>query len=131
MAETPKRRLRDKSGSSPTLISNGVRLEGTLSGDGDVHVNGEVEANCDIDGVVTIAEAGHWTGTVRARDVIVLGLIDGDVIAANRIEIGQEARVSGTVSGSAIAVAEGAVVDGEMKTTSSKEPLTYSEKRER
>lgn len=106
-------------------------MEGTLSGNGDVLVNGVVEANCDIDGVVTVAEAGHWTGTVRARDVIVLGIIDGDVVATNRIEIGQDARVSGTVAGSAIAVAEGAVVEGDMKTTSSSEPQTYSEKRQR
>jgi cytoskeletal protein CcmA (bactofilin family) len=39
------------------------------------------------------------------------------------------AKIAGTVMGEAIAVAEGAVVEGVMKTTGKSEPLEFVEKR--
>ena len=40
------------------------------------------------------------------------------------------ARITGTVSGEAIAVAEGAVVEGVMRTTGQSEPVGFVEKRQ-
>jgi cytoskeletal protein CcmA (bactofilin family) len=46
------------------------------------------------------------------------------------VEITDTARITGTVSGEAIAVAEGAVVEGIMKTTGQPEPTEFVEKRQ-
>jgi len=68
---------------------------------------------------------------VRARHVIVAGQVEGDIIASGRVEITDSARITGTVSGEAIAVAEGAVVEGIMKTTGPARPTEFVEKREK
>jgi cytoskeletal protein CcmA (bactofilin family) len=129
MNETRLRRLRDKSASSATLINEGCKITGTISGAGSYLINGEIDGDCDLDGTVTIAPNGLWKGTVKASDIIVAGQVEGDIIAAGKVEITDSAHIIGTVSGEAIAVAEGAVVEGVMKTTGPSEPLEFVEKR--
>jgi cytoskeletal protein CcmA (bactofilin family) len=46
------------------------------------------------------------------------------------VEIADTAKITGTVSGEAIAVAEGAVVEGVMKTTGRSDPQEFIEKRD-
>jgi cytoskeletal protein CcmA (bactofilin family) len=129
MNESRLRRLRDRSTGAATLISEGCKVVGTLTGDCDFQVNGEVDGDCEIQSTMVLAKGGVWRGTIRAADVIVAGHVEGDIIATGRVEITDSARITGTVSGGAIAVAEGAVVEGVMKTTAQPEPTEFVEKR--
>lgn len=129
MSESNKRRLRDATSGPGTLISEGCKVEGMLRGAGHFMINGEVEGECDIEGTVTLAQGGTWKGVIRASSVIVAGTIDGDIVAAGQVEISDTAKITGTVSGEAIAVAEGAVVEGVMKTTGQSAPQEFVEKR--
>lgn len=130
MNETRRRRIRDRSSGTATLISEGCRVSGVITGNCDFQVNGEVEGDCEIDSTLTLAKSGLWKGTIQAGNVIIAGHVEGDIIAAGRVEITDTARITGTVSASAIAVAEGAVVEGVMKTTSQSEPIGFIEKRQ-
>jgi cytoskeletal protein CcmA (bactofilin family) len=129
MNESRLRRVRDKASGAATLINEGCKIIGTITGTGSFLVNGVVDGDCELDGTVTLANDGLWKGTIRAENVIVAGRIDGDIIASGNVEITSSARITGTVSGEAIAVAEGAVVEGVMKTTGPAEPLEFVEKR--
>jgi cytoskeletal protein CcmA (bactofilin family) len=129
MNDASKRRIRDASAGPGTLISEGCRIKGTVSGRGHFMVCGEIQGDCDIEGLVTIATSGSWRGTIKADSVIVAGTIEGDIDATGRVEISDTARISGTVSGDAIAVAEGAVVEGVMQTIGSNKPTEFVEKR--
>ncbi len=129
MSEQKNRRIHDVVPGPATLISEGCKVTGVISGDGDFLISGEVEGECNLTGSVTIAPNGFWKGSIGATNVIVAGTIEGDVVAAGRIEISDTARITGTVTGEAIAVAEGAVVQGKMKTTGNIEPVAFVEKR--
>lgn len=129
MSEPKKRRIHDKVSGPATLISEGCKISGVISGNGDFLVSGEVEGECDLHGSLTIAPSGFWSGSISATAVIVAGTVEGDIIAGGRIEISDTARITGTVTGEAIAVAEGAVVQGRMRTTGNREPVGFVEKR--
>lgn len=129
MSDSRLRRLRDRSAGAATLISEGCKFTGVLTGTCDFQVNGEVDGDCEIDSTMVLARNGLWTGTIRAANVIVAGHVEGDIIASGHVEITDTARITGTVSGEAIAVAEGAVVEGVMKTTGQPEPTAFVEKR--
>lgn len=129
MNDSRLRRMRDKTGGSATLINEDCKIIGTITGFGSYLVNGEIDGDCDVDGTVTLANNGLWKGTIKAVDVIVAGRVQGDIVAAGKVEITDSAQITGTVSGEAIAVAEGAVVEGVMKTTGPAEPLEFVEKR--
>lgn len=130
MNDSRLRRLRDKSSGAATVINDGCKITGMITGDGDYLVNGEIDGDCDLDGTVTLAQDGLWKGTIQANDVIVAGNVEGDIAARGKVEITDTARITGTVSGEAIAVAEGAVVEGVMKTTGPADPLEFVEKRQ-
>ena len=125
-----KRRIRDSSGGPTTYVAPSTKIVGTISGQGAYVFCGSVEGDCDIDGPLTLAEGGHWKGVLKATDVIVAGTVEGDVVARQRVEISGTARVSGSLSGNSIAVAEGAVIEGEIKVINGEPPVTFQEKRQ-
>ncbi len=129
MSDQRSRRLGDRRSGPPTLINHGCRIAGTVTGDGDFQVSGEIDGDCDLEGTVMLTKDGLWRGTIKAGNVIVAGHVEGDIIAAASVEITDSARITGTVAGEAIAVAEGAVVEGVMKTTGKAEPSEFVEKR--
>jgi cytoskeletal protein CcmA (bactofilin family) len=125
-----KRRIQDSAKGPTTYIAPSTKIVGTITGQGSYVFCGAVEGDCDIDGPLTLAEGGRWRGTVKATDIVVAGTVEGDVIARQRVEISGTARVSGSLAGNSIAVAEGAVIEGEIKVTSGDPPVTFQEKRQ-
>ncbi|MEM9404102.1 MAG: polymer-forming cytoskeletal protein [Pseudomonadota bacterium] len=130
MSESRLRRLRDRSNGPATLISEGCKITGTLTGDGDFMINGEVDGECELAGSLTLASNGLWRGTIRAGTVIIAGTVEGDIESSGSVEIANTARINGTVQGQSIAVAVGAIVEGEMRTTGQSDPLEFVEKRD-
>lgn len=130
MNDSQSRRLRDRSAGPATLISEGCKISGLITGNSDFQISGEIDGDCDLEGTVTLAKNGIWTGTIKAGNVIVAGQVEGNIIASGNVEITETARISGTVAGEAIAVAEGAIVEGVMQTTGRSEPQEFVEKRQ-
>ena len=131
MNDFKSRRLRDRPSGPATLISEGCKIAGVITGSGDFLINGEVDGDCDLAGTLTLARNGLWNGTIKAGNVIVAGHVEGDIVALGKVEITSTAKITGTVTGEAIAVAEGAIVEGVMRTTGQSEPQEFVEKRER
>lgn len=129
ITEFRKRRLRDRSSGPATLISEGCKVVGILSGTGDFMISGTVEGDCDLSGAVSITRQGVWNGTLKADSVVIAGTVEGDIEARGRVEIANSAHITGTVTAEAIAVAEGAVVQGVMRTTGRSRPTEFVEKR--
>jgi len=129
MKDFRSRRLRDHSTGLATLVSEGCKISGLITGSGEFLINGEIDGDCDLAGTVTVAKNGLWNGSIKADNVIIAGHVEGDVVAARNVEIIATARIKGTVTGEAIAVAEGAIVDGVMTTTGPGDPQEFVEKR--
>ncbi|HJR69071.1 MAG TPA: polymer-forming cytoskeletal protein [Gammaproteobacteria bacterium] len=124
-----KRRVSDTNRQT-TYIAASTKITGTLTGQGAYVFCGVVEGDCDIEGPLTLAEGGRWKGTMKAVDIIVAGTVEGDVAAKQRVEISGTARITGSLSGNSIAVAEGAIIEGEIKVTSGELLTTFQEKRQ-
>lgn len=129
MSDFRSRRLCDRASGLATLISEGCKISGLITGSGEFLINGEIDGDCDLAGTVTLAKNGLWKGSIKADNVIIAGHVEGDITADGSIEITATARISGTVTAGAIAVAEGAVVEGVMKTTGPGNPQEFVEKR--
>ncbi len=124
-----RRRIQDSTGPT-TYVAASTKIVGTITGQGAYVFCGAVEGDCDIDGPLTLAESGRWKGTMMATDIVVAGIVEGDVVAKQRVEILGSARVTGSLNGNSIAVAEGAIIEGEIKVTSGAAPTTFQEKRQ-
>jgi cytoskeletal protein CcmA (bactofilin family) len=124
-----KRRIQDTAGPT-TYVAATTTIVGTMTGKGAYVFCGTVEGECDIDGPLTLAAGGRWRGVLKATDIVVAGVVEGDVVAKQRVEILGTARITGSLAGHSIAVAEGAIIEGEIKVTSGAEPTTFHEKRQ-
>ena len=73
---------------------------------------------------------GTWHGFIQAQQAIVAGKITGGLIVRDKLEIGYTAVIRGKVSARTIAIAKGAIVDGEIEVTSDAPVLQFEEKRD-
>ncbi|HET7609924.1 MAG TPA: polymer-forming cytoskeletal protein [Gammaproteobacteria bacterium] len=124
-----KRRIQDSANGPTTYVAASTTITGTITGKGAYVFCGSVEGDCDIEGPLTLAAGARWRGTVKATDIVVAGVVEGDVVAKQRVEILGTARITGSLSGNSIAVAEGAIIAGEIKVMNGAVPTTFQEKR--
>jgi cytoskeletal protein CcmA (bactofilin family) len=114
-----------------TLIGAATRLTGQIDGENDVYLDGEFEGNFNLDSLLFIGKSGKFKGKVEARDIIVEGKLDGEIVARGKIELRQNGFIKGNVICQNIAIAEGAYFEGEVKLKSGKNvtPVYFTEKR--
>ena len=129
MTDTPRRRLTDHLPASPTLIGVGSTFTGTLVCKGDLVVSGAFDGDAQITGSLTLADTGHWEGEIVAATAIVAGEVHGNLTITDRLEIRKTARIRGAIRAKTIAIATGAVVDGDMSITSNQPVVRFEEKR--
>lgn len=129
MTETPRRRITDKISSTPTFIGIGTELEGVLRCQGDLVIGGRVRADCVVAGAFTLSEGAGWEGKLQARNAVIAGDLIGELAVEEKLEIRKTARIRGRVSARSIAVAQGALIDGEMSVTTGAPVTTFEEKR--
>lgn len=130
MSDTPRRRLTDRVSSSPTFIGVGTTLTGNLDCEGDLVVGGSVIGDSTVHGAFTLSEGGRWEGKLQVKSAIIAGEWLGEISASEKLEIRKSARIRGIVAARSIAVAQGALIDGEMSVTSGAPVVTYEEKRQ-
>ncbi|MBK6672836.1 MAG: polymer-forming cytoskeletal protein [Proteobacteria bacterium] len=82
-------------------------------------------------GMLTIARDAHWEGQVRARSGVVAGRLTGSIVVSDRLEVGAAAVIKGSVSAKSLAIARGAVIDGDILVTSGEPVVQFEEKRAR
>jgi cytoskeletal protein CcmA (bactofilin family) len=129
MTDTPRRRLLDRIGGTPSLLAPGTRLVGDIETPGALMLGGELQGDGHVRGELSIGLGAHWQGEVRARSAVVAGRVTGAIIVAERIEIAATAVIRGRVAARSIAMARGATIDGEVIVTSGEPIVEFEEKR--
>ncbi len=101
----------------------------SASSHGNLLIAGAVKGNSKLSGMLTLLHSGRWIGDVEAANAVVAGQVDGNLTVTGKLEIRSGARIGGTVRADTIAIAEGAVVEGNLSTTSDKPVIRFREKR--
>ncbi len=101
-----------------TAVGTDSRIEGNIWFVGvariDGYVNGSVTAGKDENATLTISENGHVKGTVAAPHLLINGIVEGEVRATERLDLGPKARVSGAVQYNRMEISIGAQIDGKL-----------------
>jgi cytoskeletal protein CcmA (bactofilin family) len=126
----PKRRFLDLGEATPTFIGATSVFIGNIRGAGQFVVSGEVHGDGELDGALNLSASGIWHGNIQAQQAIVAGQIMGGLSVKDKLEIGYTAVIRGKVSARTVAIAKGAIVDGEIEVTSDSPVVQFEEKRE-
>ena len=125
-----KRRFLEIKTKTPTFIGADTVFNGDIRGPGQFLVSGTVHGDGSLAGDLILAAGGAWHGHIQARQAIVAGEIIGSLTVRDKLEIGFTAVIRGRVSARTVAIATGAIVDGEIEVTSGAPVLNFDEKRE-
>ncbi len=101
-----------------TLIGRNTRVLGDVSFEGGLHVDGaikgDVSSNDQQGAVLTLSDRGTIEGEVRVPNVVLNGVVLGNVHAAQRVELAANARIEGDVHYGLMEMAMGAEVNGKL-----------------
>jgi len=101
-----------------TLIGSNSKVSGDLFFNGGCHVDGAVKgsvtADAESNSALSISEDGSVEGGVSVPYVELHGIVRGDVVASQRVELGPTARVIGNVYYNLIEMAIGAEINGKL-----------------
>jgi len=98
-----------------SVLGPGISWQGNLRGTGGVRIEGPLEGEVAVRGLVVVGETGRVTcENLRANTVIVAGAVRGN-ITAEKLEIRSTGRVWGDVITVAFATEEGAFLRGQVR----------------
>jgi cytoskeletal protein CcmA (bactofilin family) len=129
MSDEPKRRLADRLGMSPTVISESTTVVGDVETHGPLMVSGHVRGNGRIGGTLSVGKTAHWEGDIEARQAVLAGKVTGRIVIEDKLEISSSAVIVGEIVAKVLAIANGARIEGEVTVTSGKPILKFEEKR--
>jgi cytoskeletal protein CcmA (bactofilin family) len=102
---------------SLTYLASNSEFQGNLHVDGDIRVDGIVHGTVDASGDMEISETGLVEGAeVRARNLIVHGVIKARVVAQGRLTLSRTARLEGDVVANSLDIEAGAFYVGYIET---------------
>jgi cytoskeletal protein CcmA (bactofilin family) len=129
MSEEPKRRLVDRLGMSPTVISESTTVVGDVETRGPLMVSGHVKGDGRIGGTLSVGKTAHWEGDITARQAVLAGKVTGRIHVEDKLEISASAVITGEIVAKVLAIANGARIEGEVTVTSGKAIVKFDEKR--
>jgi cytoskeletal protein CcmA (bactofilin family) len=103
----------DRSARTQAQIGKTLKLKGEMTGSEDVYVDGEVDGTVELrENNLTVGPNGNVRANVKARSITVLGRLEGNVQAGERIEIRKTGSLVGDLVTPRIVIEDGAVFRG-------------------
>lgn len=103
------------SADSTTVIGKGIHIHGELTGSAPIEVWGTLEGVTGTEGRFWVREGGKVGGEIAAAEVIIEGQVNGKISAEQKVEFRPTCKVRGDVMAKKVAIAEGAVFDGQIR----------------
>jgi cytoskeletal protein CcmA (bactofilin family) len=121
-APAPGRAAAPVASSSVCVIGAKTVINGEITGDEDVMIEGRVEGQIRISRDVRVGASGVVKATIEAASVVVSGEVVGDCSATSRVEIQASGKLTGNIRAPKIVISEGAMFKGNSDMSSRKEP---------
>jgi cytoskeletal protein CcmA (bactofilin family) len=101
-------------------IGRTLVIKGEITGSEALYIDGRIEGKITMpESRVTIGRNGKVDASISAREVVVMGKVNGNIECTDRVDIRSEGSVTGDVSTSRISVEDGAVLKGGIQVRSS------------
>ncbi len=102
-------------GDTPGIIGRGIQIRGTLSGAGDLVIEGRVEGKVDLKDHLTIEQSGVVVADIESDELTVLGQLSGNVESATRTAIKASSVVVGDIHAPKVVIEDGARFRGNIE----------------
>jgi cytoskeletal protein CcmA (bactofilin family) len=90
---------------------------GTLTVDGDVRIEGTLEGEVSATGEVNVHSTGTAHAQISARDIVVSGVVEGNIVARELVTLDESASFAGEIRAARLRVDDGATLNGTITMT--------------
>src|ERR1700751_2035540 len=107
-------------GSNPPLeqasIGRSLVIKGEVSGSESLYIDGRIEGSVNLaDNRITIGRNGNVAANIIAREVVIMGKVQGNIQCSDRLDIRTEGGLTGDVVTPRISVEDGAMIKGSVQ----------------
>jgi cytoskeletal protein CcmA (bactofilin family) len=104
-------------------IGKSVTIKGQIFSREDLVVDGEIEGAIELnEHRLTVGPNGRVRAGIKAREIVVLGTIDGNVEALDKIDIRKDAKLVGDIKTARIIIEDGAYFKGSIDIVRTETP---------
>lgn len=96
------------------FLGAGTEYQGQLSFKGTVRVDCRFLGDITSDGKLILGKEANLKGTIRVKELVVHGILNGEAIVTTRTILHQDAKVAGTLTTATLVMEEGALLQGEL-----------------
>jgi cytoskeletal protein CcmA (bactofilin family) len=114
MSAVPRTTTTTEGESSETIVGPAISIRGRIEGEEDLRVEGRVEGSISLTETLYVEPGGVVLAQIEARDVVVSGIVIGDVSAVNSITLNKNAKLVGNISAPRVIIADGASFRGDV-----------------
>ena len=113
---TPTEAVQDKrDGLRRFTMGPNDSLEGKLTYEGHVHVDGRAEGELHVSGNIEVASGAKVKAYLEASNVTIKGDVEGSLNARDKLVLGKNAKLSGDVTVRRLQIEDGASLNGHVK----------------
>ena len=110
--ETPRPAI-EPGVNAPSQVGNGVRIQGEIHGQQDLFLDGEVTGSVTLPNhKLSIGPKGNVKANIKAKNVVLVGNVEGKIEATERVELRSHCRLLGDVRSPHIMIENGAYIKG-------------------
>ena len=113
-------------GASVSLVSENIRIEGELSGEENILINGRVIGSIKLNGDIVIGSTGIVEAEITGNTIIIQGRVKGNVTARSHLEIQSTGKMIGDITARSIDIKEGSTFEGRSRMLKTEVSRTVS-----
>ena len=103
----------NKINSGESVISDGIIINGNITGEGDMRLAGVIEGEVVLkNGTLSVEHSGYVEGNIQVREISISGEVRGTIQASSKVAIDASGKIKGDVKTASIDIAEGAFLCG-------------------
>ena len=107
--------FRSETSSSQAVLGKDVTVTGEIRSHEPLIIEGEVEGTIDVAGhLLTIAPNGNVRASVKAKEIEILGSLQGNIDGADKIYIRNGARFVGDIHARGLVIEDGGFIRGKV-----------------
>jgi cytoskeletal protein CcmA (bactofilin family) len=95
-----------------TVIGTSVVIDGEISGDGDLVIQGTVKGKIELKESLFVESSGVIEADIETANVEVSGQVTGNIVASDKVELKADCKVVGDIRSPRILIADGAIFKG-------------------
>lgn len=96
-----------------SVIGKNITITGDISATEDLVVEGKILGQIQLnESRLTIGEEGYAKSQISAREVVISGRVEGQIVASERVELRSTAQVTGDITAPRLVIHQDAVIKG-------------------